>query len=215
MKNMNIKNVYSEEAQYRYCITNLKHTENVSRQHQFNKETETQADEMTDRTEQDLILHELLKHVWIQNVTRLLISAEVVWRTEQRTTYSSDLPVLFSVWQRPVSSQMTTLILTHSPTPHYYRHTTKHADDCRSNTLAGLLVSKPVGRNGRGEGESHLATLPNVFSRVGRSVKSGQKHPAGVNLTQRNSCSNTDKDLLLWTTYQVMRFCSLSPCTER
>jgi hypothetical protein len=63
MKNMNIKNVYSEEAQYRYCITNLKHTENVSRQHQFNKETETQADEMTDRTEQDLILHELLKHV--------------------------------------------------------------------------------------------------------------------------------------------------------
>jgi hypothetical protein len=175
----------------------------VCRQHQFNKQTEAQADEMTNRTEQELILHELLKRVWTQNVAGLLRSA-VVWRTEQRPTYSSNLPVLlFSVWQRPVSSQMTTLTLTNGPTQHHYLPTTTRADDCKSSTLAGLIVSEvsePVGRESerqRGGGSNISPPFPTsslASAGASKAVKStleesnSHKETAAITPTKVSLC---------------------------
>jgi hypothetical protein len=140
-------------------------------------------------------------------VARLLGSAEVDWRTEQSTAYSSNLPVLLlSLWQLPVSPQMTTLSATeHRVT--YNLLTMKHADDCRSSRQTGLFVSLEAFWPGKTRGGGVTSRYPSILLLSCRQER--QKHPGGV-----NSCNNTDKGFPLWTTYQLLRFCSLSPCTQ-
>jgi hypothetical protein len=162
---------------------------------------------------------------------------ELCWRIEHRTAIPPAYLFCCSPWTLDHNTDSnltyTQRIISNLLAP-------EHADDCRSSTLTGLVVSKHGDREGRGEA-GVTSCHPSQFSRVGRSVKSDKstleestshKETAARTMTKFPSLEATKvpwrsqprtkkqlqeqrQSFLLWTTYQMLRFCSSSPLTQR